>query len=293
MKKLLLLLFLAAGSAEAQQPAWIQYYPPASVGGAAVGGTNVWTGDNRFTDSLFFLRDDGDLTKLLQFQLSGITTGTTRTLTVPNVSSTICVAGLDNTWATTQTFTSGGAAFPTDQQLLLGTNQADITMRSVQTPDSVVIGLPATSLSLIIAERADFASDWAHALQTNPTLYIQSADGASTTKWLSLAHNTANGVISTGLGPVALPNGSAVASATALPLPTGNIFHVTGTTTITSITTTGFSGGMTIVLIFDGVLTFTDGNNLKLAGNFVTTADDTITLAYDGTNFYEVERSVN
>ena len=41
------------------------------------------------------------------------------------------------------------------------------------------------------------------------------------------------------------------------------------------------------------VLTFTDGSNLKLAGNFVTTADDTITLAYDGTNWYEICRSVN
>jgi hypothetical protein len=51
--------------------------------------------------------------------------------------------------------------------------------------------------------------------------------------------------------------------------------------------------GVVITLIFDGALTFTDGNNLKLAGNFVTTADDTITLAYDGTNFYEIARSVN
>ena len=32
-----------------------------------------------------------------------------------------------------------------------------------------------------------------------------------------------------------------------------------------------------MTLMFQGILTFTDGNNLKLAGNFVTTADDTIT----------------
>ena len=35
-----------------------------------------------------------------------------------------------------------------------------------------------------------------------------------------------------------------------------------------------------------------DGN-LKLAGNFVTTADDVITMTGDGTNWYEVSRSVN
>jgi hypothetical protein len=40
-------------------------------------------------------------------------------------------------------------------------------------------------------------------------------------------------------------------------------------------------------------LTFTDGNNLKIAGNFVTSADDTITLVCDGTNWFETCRSAN
>lgn len=87
--------------------------------------------------------------------------------------------------------------------------------------------------------------------------------------------------------------GAAVASAAALPLPTGNVFHVTGTTGITSITSTNFQAGVMITLIFDGALTVTDGSNLKVAGNFTTTADDTLTLVYDGTNWYEVCRSVN
>ncbi len=86
--------------------------------------------------------------------------------------------------------------------------------------------------------------------------------------------------------------GAAATSATAL-VPTGNVSHVSGTTNITSIDATGITAGTVLTLIFDDVLTFTDGNNLKLAGNFVTTADDTITLAFDGTNFYEICRSVN
>ena len=111
------------------------------------------------------------------------------------------------------------------------------------------------------------------------------------------AHSLSDKVIkvtdgSTGIRGL-LGGGSVVASATALPLPTGRVFHVSGTTTVTSITATNLQAGVVITLIFDGALTFTDGNNLKLAGNFVTTADDTITLAYDGTNFYEVCRSVN
>lgn len=57
-------------------------------------------------DNAFTLRDDLDTTKLLQFQLSGITTATTRTLTVPDASTTL--VGTD----TTQTLTNKTLAAP-------------------------------------------------------------------------------------------------------------------------------------------------------------------------------------
>jgi len=87
--------------------------------------------------------------------------------------------------------------------------------------------------------------------------------------------------------------GATVASATAMTLPLGRVFHITGTTTVTSLVTTTFKVGAIVTLIFDAVLTFTDGNNIKIAGDFVTTADDTITLAFDGTNWLEVSRAIN
>jgi hypothetical protein len=90
-----------------------------------------------------------------------------------------------------------------------------------------------------------------------------------------------------------LGGGTAVASASALPVPTGRVFHVTGTTGITSITSTNFQAGTVITLIFDGILTVTDGSNLKLAGNFTTAADSTLTLVYDGSNWFETSRSAN
>lgn len=96
---------------------------------------------------------------------------------------------------------------------------------------------------------------------------------------------TATGITSTFKGANVASAGTITA--------TGNSFHVTGTTNITSVSGTSIAAGTTIVIIFDGVLTFTDGSNLKLAGNFVTTADDTITLVYDGTNWYETARAVN
>lgn len=50
-----------------------------------IGNTNTAT----FKDTLFTLQDDSDTTKQAQFQLSGITTGTTRVITMPDASITI------------------------------------------------------------------------------------------------------------------------------------------------------------------------------------------------------------
>jgi len=61
-----------------------------------IGNTNTVT----LKDTLFTLQDDGDATKLVAFQLSGITTGNTRTLTVPDASLTLVGT------ATTQTLTN-------------------------------------------------------------------------------------------------------------------------------------------------------------------------------------------
>ena len=89
-----------------------------------------------------------------------------------------------------------------------------------------------------------------------------------------------------------MAKGTDVASTAAMTLGSGgNYFDITGTTTITSITAK--QAGTIVVLQFDGVLTFTDGSNLILAGNFTTSANDTITLISDGTNWHEMARSAN
>lgn len=86
---------------------------------------------------------------------------------------------------------------------------------------------------------------------------------------------------------------TAIASAATIALPPGReSFNITGTTNIDTI-----NGGWTdriVTLRFAGVLTVNDTTgNLNLAGNFVTTGNDTITLRYYINTWYEVSRSAN
>lgn len=87
--------------------------------------------------------------------------------------------------------------------------------------------------------------------------------------------------------------GGTVASASSITLPnTGNCFKISGTTTINNITI--LPAGMTVELIFIGALTVNTGGNIILNnGSFATTASATLTLLSDGTNWYEISKSVS
>lgn len=87
--------------------------------------------------------------------------------------------------------------------------------------------------------------------------------------------------------------GAALVAAAALTPGEGNYFVVSGNTGITSITAAARDNGRIIVLHFSGTPTITDGSNLIMAGNLVASADDTLTLVCDGTNWIEIARSVN
>jgi len=89
--------------------------------------------------------------------------------------------------------------------------------------------------------------------------------------------------------------GDNIASAATIAIPaTGDVFHVTGSTNITTgITVAATDGGRQVTLIFDGTLTVSATGTSKLAGNFPATPDDALMMACDGTNWYEVSRSAN
>jgi hypothetical protein len=169
--------------------AWVE------AGGASTSGTNTWTGTQNFVDTSFFIVDDGDQTKKVAFQVSGITTGTTRTFTLPNATSTICVASVDcvptSSWNwQPQAFIGIGGSGNTHNQIVENINQ---------TPDTGMLMTGSLGNSWVIAETADLSFDFAHAAQTDPTLFIHSHN-QNTTQWISFYHDGTNALINTGAG---------------------------------------------------------------------------------------------
>jgi hypothetical protein len=73
-----------------RKPAGI-YIRVATTGTRATDWTYAGILPDVFNDANFLLYDNGDSSKNLAFELSGITTGTTRTLTVPDASGTIAL----------------------------------------------------------------------------------------------------------------------------------------------------------------------------------------------------------
>lgn len=84
-----------------------------------------------------------------------------------------------------------------------------------------------------------------------------------------------------------------MASASNLAKPTWyeGLIMVSGTTNINTITVG--RPNQIITLRFSAVLTVVDSTSLRLAGNFVTAVNSTLTLASDGTSWFELARSAN
>ena len=77
------------------------------------GTTASWTSPvitgGSFIDNTTFIVDDGDNTKKIAFEASGITTGTTRTMTIPNASGTLSLIDFAQTFSALKTITLGNA----------------------------------------------------------------------------------------------------------------------------------------------------------------------------------------
>lgn len=179
------------------------------------------------------------------------------------------------------TFSANSSALVTFEEAFGGRSWVELTTSGGGvTTGSGEVNLDDSPLALLAK------LDFAHATYPEGTLIARE---------LLLRHASDKLQISADWGinwTTASPGSETVASANTIAIGRGIPFvAITGTTEIKKVTAT--LAGHVVTLKFAGILTVTDGENLKLASSFTTTANDTITLACDGTNWYEIARSVN
>lgn len=92
-----------------------------------------------------------------------------------------------------------------------GGGAGNLAINGPQTPDTYELLTDPLANSILICETADADFDHAHAIATDPTLFIHSRN-QSTTQWLGLKHNGTDSVIATGTGGVVIDIGGAGAN---------------------------------------------------------------------------------
>ncbi len=112
-----------------------------SITNKTINNTNTVT----LKDTLFTLQDNGDTTKQLQFELSSITTATTRTLTVPDANTTIVGTN------TTQTLTNKTLTSPTLTTPVLGTPSSGTLTSCIGLPVSTGISGFGSGIATFLA----------------------------------------------------------------------------------------------------------------------------------------------
>ena len=181
----------------------------------------------------------------------------------------------DDTGAVTQ-ITSGGALggddvfIPDDKYLKLGNTTAApdaiLGWNTTQTVDAVYLGLSATQNTLILAEKADYAYDFAHGAQTNPTLFIQSAN-QSATQWGSLVHDQTDFVLASGAGAVHVK-----------PVANSSLKVTTSDTNTTGTSVYGSYFSHTSSAVITGTNHFLYGQYVNVEKTGASTSTDTINL---------------
>lgn len=175
-----------------------------------------------------------------------------------------------------------------------------------QTNDTLMNYLSADSKSLIICDKDDTGTDYAHGLQPNPTYFWHSSDETDITQWGSVSHDQTDFVIDQGKGTTKLAGGvkhnvTTVNAATYDLLVSDYILHVTYTTTgaVTSLTlpTAQTEAGRTIIIKDAGLNagTFnitidTEGGELidGLPTYTISSNAESVTLYSDGTDWFSI-----
>lgn len=201
-----------------------------NITGGTISGVSIQTLDSTTTIS-----DNADTTKKVAFEVSGVATGTTRTLTIPNASGTI---------ALTSDLTAGYQPLDSDLTALAGLAANGIIARTAAGTMAVrTIGVPAAGLSITNGD----------GVSGNPTLAL--ADDLAAVEGLSTTGFVRRTALNTW-------SASAIVDADLPSALTGKTYNALSLTA----NATGFSvaGGTTSK-------TLTVSNNLTLAGTDGTT----------------------
>jgi hypothetical protein len=121
----------------ARKPAGI-YIRTANTGTRADDWTHASAFPDVFSDAAFTVYSDGDSTKNLQLSLSGLTTGTTRTLTVPDASGTLALVGDAPSSHTHGSITNDGKVGSTAGLPLVTTTAGAVTTLALGTAGQVL-----------------------------------------------------------------------------------------------------------------------------------------------------------
>ncbi len=193
-----------------------------------------------FLDTEFTIQDDGDTTKQVKFQASGITTGTTRTLTVQDASGTIAYAGAN---ADITSMTAVTAINRTGGTAITGTNTNDSAAAGVVGEYVTAAVLSGSAISLTTATTANITSisltagDWdvSGVVSFIPTASTNIGVLASGSSAVSATVSTDEGA-TTRVSPVAVPG--ALVQSLAL---TQQRYSLASTTTIYLIARASFT----------------------------------------------------
>lgn len=230
-----------------------------AVGGnrtfAFINQAQTWAANQTIPDANLLVVDDGDPTKVLQFQCSGITAGQTRTVTIPDASGTMTLLGNGSTG-------SGNVVLATSATLVTPT----IGVATATSVNKVAITAPATSATLTIAD--------GKTLTASNSITLAGTDGKTLTVSNNLTFSGTDGVsVALGGNNITLTT----SGVTSITLPTsGTIATLAGTETLSGKTLTtpvvngikmayaGKSGDYTATAT-DGVLAVdTTGGNVTI-----------------------------
>ena len=169
------------------------------------------------SDALFTLQDDADPTKQAVFQLSGITTATTRTYTLPNLTGSLATIGnLSQTFSGTTTFsgtfTASGATGSFGTSTAAGTytlgNGATIS-GATRTINIGTAGVSGSTTNITIGGTANTSTTTVNGVFTTPV--PQASNGlVVNSNTVSASYSIPSGSSATSAGPMTIASGVTV-----------------------------------------------------------------------------------